>query len=479
MPPDKRPPPRRGPVDTEPQGQAAAPAEPTTTEPSMPAVSGGPTDTEPSMPVVKPPARPASAARLAPVARERPPRERPARERPSRRTAKEEPKKRRSGPLLVLLVLVAGGFGGAWYYQTHLRPRPASVPVGNGQTEQLQELMQQGKNLVRQGKFAEAKGLFQQVFDADPGFAQGAVKSYLDACVREIPNQQHLAAAAAAVDKGEVAHAWNEVKAVTANTNQADRVEVLKQKIDELIGAHIAEGHALAGATGDKAKMKKLKALAEDVLVARPDQRDALELKDLAARALGGPVHVEVEAPPEGDPAVDVQARYASGDATGAFAMANECAEKSESCRSLGEKMKEFNALLAKVESLSPEELDRALTLDHQCSGGKTTPHARPVAVRMASAFYEKASAMRTKGSWGGAMAAARKALEADPSSVAAQGILGEGMAQARTLFERCYIQKDESPEDAMPLCQEVVKMLPEGNELRGKAERVLQSLRH
>ncbi len=459
----------------------------------MPAVASQPANTEPSMPAASPEVtpvqtprpKPGSSARLAPVdrgrpvPRERPPRERPARERVSRRRQEEEPKKKggKGGLIFVLFLLVAGGLGYGWWWKQQHPVAPVG-PLVPDKTPGLQALMQEGKNLVRQGKYAEAKERFEKISAEDPDFGQGAVKSYLEACEREIPNQAHFAAAADAIAKGEVGRAFTELKAVPPNTNQPDRLETMKGKLEEAITSKVAEGRALSASTGDKAKMKKLKALAEDILVARPEHRDALELRDLAARALGGPVHVEVEQAPAGDPAADVQARYASGDATGAFALANDCAGASETCKSLVEKMKQLNDALGKVEGLSAEELDRALALDHQCSGGKTTSHAKPIATRMSSLFYQKAASLKTRGEWGGAMAAARKALEAEPDSVPARSIVAEGMDQARTLFQRCYIQKDASPEDAIPLCQEVVKMLPEGNELRGKAERVLQSLR-
>jgi tetratricopeptide (TPR) repeat protein len=486
MPPDKRPPPARGPVDTDPSGAPAH--EPSTTEPSMPAAVA--TTTEPSMPAaraVPPPRKPGSSAKLAPVARGRaaePVKDRsvrPPRERPNRRRREEEaePKKKGgSGKLLFVCVLVFGGLGfGYWYKQNHLPPPALPAGPDPGLAE-LGGLMQEGKNLVRAGRFADARAKFQQVFDVNPTYAQGAVKTYLDACTREIPNQQHLDAASDAISKNELGRAETELKAITANSTQTEKIENMKKKLDDALTARIAEGRVLAQSPRDTAKMKKLKALADDILVAKPEQRDATELRDLAARMLGGPVHVEVEAPPAGDPAVDVMARYASGDASGAFALANDCAGKSPACAGLVEKMKTLNELLQKVEGLQPEELDKALSLDHACSGGKTTPHAKPIATRMASAYYQKASNLKTKGEWGGAMAAARKALLADPDNMPAKSIMVEGMEQARNLFQRCYISKDASPEDAIPLCTQVVQMLPEGDELRGKAERVLQSLR-
>ncbi|MFT3842958.1 MAG: hypothetical protein QM723_38575 [Myxococcaceae bacterium] len=487
MPPAK--PPARGPVDTDPTGSPAH--EPSTTEPSMPAAM--PTSTEPSMPAARaapPPkaAKAGSSARLAKVERGGPPAApsrdrsvRPPRERVSRRRREEEPepkKKGGSGKLIVLFLLVVGGLGyGYWWKQNH-QPPPA-VPAGpDPGLVELGQLMQEGKNLVRQGRFADAKAKFQQVFDVNPNYAQGAVKTYLDACTREVPNQAHLDAALADIAKNELGPAQTELKAVTANSTQTDKITQVAKKLEEAVTARIAEGRTLAASPGDKVKMKKLKALADDILVAKPEQRDAMELRDLAARMLGGPVHVEVEAPPAGDPAADVMQRYASGDASGAFALANDCSGKSDNCKGLVEKMKTLNELLQKVESLSPEELDRALQLDHACSGGRTTAHAKPIATRMASAYYQKASNLKTKGEWGGAMGAARKALVADPDNMPAKSIMVEGMEVARNLFQRCYISKDASPEDAIPLCTQVVQMLPEGDDLRGKAERVLQSLR-
>ncbi len=398
----------------------------------------------------------------------------PGRRRVTRRPKEVEVKKSKAPLVIVLLLLVA--VAGAGYWKLSQRPVVAGPPdpsIALG--EKLGKLFQDGKNLVRQGKWSEAGAKFDEVLAADPNFLEGAVKTYAAAAAKEIPNQKHFDAAQLALERNEVGTCARELAQVSADTQQVVRRDALQTKQAELFKARIIEGQGLAASGGD-ARMRKLKALAEDLLIARPDDRDASELKSRADSALRVRVVEKVEIPKD-DPALKVQTTYASGDAGGAFTAAQACAAESESCRALEGKMKDLNALLAKIESLQPPELENAQRLDRQIAGGRSSPQGKPIATRMGTAFYKKASAARIVGDWPQAMVNAFKVLDADSSHSGAQTIVNDGRERAKDLYLRCYQLSQSEPEAAKPLCTEVSAMLPAGDAYREKSDKVLKGL--
>ncbi len=175
---------------------------------------------------------------------------------------------------------------------------PSTVPLdpSQAQTQELKIAFQEGKNFIRQGKWVEAGAKFEEVIAVRPDFADGAVKTYL---------------AAAALGRNEVGNAHRAIGAVLADTQQQSRRDQLQAREAEVFKARILEAQALVQAGGE-AKMKKLKSLAEDLLVARPEDRDALEFKATADRALRIRVVEKAELPKD-DPGLRVQSTYAGG----------------------------------------------------------------------------------------------------------------------------------------------------------------------
>jgi hypothetical protein len=166
--------------------------------------------------------------------------------------------------------------------------------------------------------------------------------------------------------------------------------------------------------------------------------------------------------------------QYAGGNAAGAFSSAEGCAASSARCAQLKQQIAEVTALLKKVEALDADELEHVVKLDRSIAGGKLTPLAKSAGVRLAALLYPKASSAAARKQWGYAMTTARKILEGDPNNDGAKGIVADGRAAANELYQRCYVSRAASPEDALPLCKEVIQMLPEGDEIRRKAERIL-----
>ncbi|MBS1153487.1 MAG: hypothetical protein H6Q89_5185, partial [Myxococcaceae bacterium] len=181
---------------------------------------------------------------------------------------------------------------------------------------------------------------------------------------------------------------------------------------------------------------------------------------------------------PKDDPGLKVQATYAAGDAGAALAAAAACAAETESCRMLEGKMSELNGLLKRLEALQPAELETALRLDRQIAGGRSSPQSKPIATRISATFYRKASAAKTVGDWPQAMQNALKVVDAEPGHAGGQAMVAEGRERARELYLRCYQQRQTEPEQAVPLCNEVIAMLPAGDSQREKAEKVIQALR-
>jgi hypothetical protein len=95
--------------------------------------------------------------------------------------------------------------------------------------------------------------------------------------------------------------------------------------------------------------------------------------------------------------------------------------------------------------------------------------------VRLGGVLLPKASSAAARKQWGYAIATANKILEGDPSNTAAKNIVGDGRQAAQELFQRCYVGRQSTPEESLPLCKEVVEMLPEGDELKEKAKRLLE----
>jgi hypothetical protein len=395
------------------------------------------------------------------------------------RRAKEEPKTKSSAPLMIVVLLVLGVGGAVAWKKLNPPPPPPSAPDPSVvRAKELGVMFQEGKNLVRAGKWAEAKAKFQTVFDEQPELGDGAVKTYLAACEKEIPNQKRFDEAMASLQKGEVGPAQRALNAVTADTQQLQRRDEVQAKQAEVFKLRAVEARDLATSPGDLVKMKRLKAVTDDMLVARPDDRDALELKAVAERALhhkDGPV-VEL---PKDDPGLAVQKRYALGDMTGAATAAAECTAAAASCGSLASKLEELSGLLKRLEALQGNELDRALRLDREIAGSRSgSPQGKQIITRIGAVYYPKASAARGRGDWQAAMEFALKVVDADAGHAGAGAIVAEGKEKARDLYLRCYTQRAASPEEAVPLCNEAIKMLPPGDDTRTKAEKVLEGMR-
>lgn len=376
-------------------------------------------------------------------------------------------------------IVMAGGFT----YKVIQNKKAAQVQQLEAEKQRAlgerQGIFQEGKNLARLGKWTEAKAKFEELEGIEAGYAQGAVKRYLDVTLKEIPNQQLLDECAAALEANEVSKASKALAQVSKDTQQFERRDELRAKLEVKLKGNLDAARALLSATGDRAKMTELLNVANDVLGAIPDQRDALEFKKVAEAAINRidhPAKIDNSGPAP-TPWVEVQRRYATGDKTGALAMANECAAKSTQCKTLMRQIQDFDERSRKADSLSPNELLSLLELDKKISGGELTPQSHNISVRVSGAYYKKAAAAKAAGDWATAAENARKVLAADPGNSGAQAIVAEARKTATELYQQGYSLKDQSPDEAAAVLQKVVQMTPAGDELHEKAARWLAKL--
>ncbi|MHB8873037.1 MAG: FHA domain-containing protein [Myxococcaceae bacterium] len=338
---------------------------------------------------------------------------------------------------------------------------------------QLGAIFQEGKNLVREGKWAEAKQKFEEMIAIDPNYP--TLPDYLERANKEIPNQEYLAAAEAALDKNQLGPAHVAIDKVGADTQQYQQLRSLKNKLDEKITSRLTEGRGLLDDNGvkDLAKMRQLKEITDDILVASKDHRDAAELKKQAEEAIAELTKVVVPAAPAGPkPWLDVAARFRDGDVSGAFSLANECAAKKHAqCKGLVKLISSFSEKYKRLEALSVKDLNELVELDVKITGGAESKNIKLVKTRLANLYYKSAAAAKAAGEWGRSVELARKVLKVDAGHTGAAAIINELKTKAKDLYLQAYALKETSPDEAVKLFKDVLMMTPKDDETHVKAE--------
>lgn len=371
------------------------------------------------------------------------------------------------GGLAVILALLVG-----WKAIDNKR-KAAQAVAAKQQREHEAEmagLFKEAKDLVRQGNWADAKAKLVEMTEFDPEYEAKQVANYLEIADREIPAQKALETAREALKAGEVGKAFTALTAVKTTT-QENAVRTLKNQLDEKIAEKLTEARGLLPFASELEKMEKLKALSEDILVARPEDRDAKELQKQADTAIYRIKNPTIAPPPPDRPWVEVQQRFKSGDATGALSLAQACANKHAPCRQLESQIKEFEAKSKKLESLNENELIGLYALDKKIAGGESSDLSRQIRTQLVSKLFVKASQYKTTGNWSKAIELARKVLEADPGHVGAQSLVNEARSQAKDVYLRGYQLKETSPDEAIKLFKDVMTMTPPDDEYHQKAK--------
>ncbi len=236
----------------------------------------------------------------------------PVRSGPVRRGSRRE--QRKSPPILAYASLVAlVAFAGliVWLKLSSSGPKPVGP---TGAELDAQASFQNVKNLVRQGKWKDAKVDLDELAISAPDLE--GLSGYVKAAQVEVPLQQHLDDAEMAIVHGELGKAASELREVPDASKQFFRRGELDVKLGKAVDEKLKEAAPLGYQTKDKEKMRKLKALAEDMLAARATNRDAQQLLSLANSVLEARPVVEAPKDP-GDPSARVMNEYTGGNTSG------------------------------------------------------------------------------------------------------------------------------------------------------------------
>ena len=371
------------------------------------------------------------------------------------------------GALVVILALLIG-----WRAITNKRlgDRQRIEEARRGHRDEMGEMFKEAKALVKQGKWTDAKAKLEEIERIDPDYEPQQIGKYLENATREIPNESALQAANAALNAGQLGQAAELLKAVKETPQSETALRLARETLDTKIGEKLAEARTVASSR-DLATVNRIKAIAEDILRARPDDRDALGLKNQALaviRELTAPT--QVVSTPE-TPWVDVQQRFKTGDATGALSLAQACAGRHARCREVEGQIGEWNAKSKRVEELSEPELIALFDLDRRISGGVSSEQSGPIRTQLVSKLFVKASQAKTTGNWSRATEYARKVLQAAPEHHGAQALVQEARNQAKDVYLRGYQLMETNPDEAIRLFKEVMNMTPSDDEYNQKAK--------
>lgn len=375
--------------------------------------------------------------------------------------------------LLLLLV----GIKGWQRYQRMVHQRAAEAEVAR--RVELGSIFQEGKNLVREGKWAEAKLKFEELYALNPSYP--TLQDYLERANREIPNQRNLAAATKALDDNQVGPARLALDKVTPDTQMFELLRSLRARLDDKLARRLESARILVESDGvnDAEKMKQLDEITADILVGYPGHRDATELSKTAkdrlavlTRPAPGPVVVTPK------PWTDAAAKYRQGDLSAAFAMASQCAKKASQCRAMVEQLQSFNEDYTRIEQLSLKELEALAELDAKLSFGESSAPGKQVGTRLGTLYFKSAASAKAAGDWGKAMVFAKRAMKASPGHEGASGIVSEMRGKAKDLYIRAYAAaRDGNEDEAAKMFKEVVDITPESDPEHAKAKGWLQKL--
>jgi len=336
---------------------------------------------------------------------------------------------------------------------------------------ELAALFREGKTLVRDGKWNQASESFQRLRQQAPDYP--GLQAYLDRAKVEVPNQQHLATARAAVARDELGGAARALAQLTADTQQHEQLAALQVAINERVQRRLAEARTALGAGQAAAALPIL----EDLIQAFPENGDAKALGDRARQELAKRSSKQStrSASTVWEPAV---ARYRQGELAQAIESASRCTIAGvRQCQSILKRMREVQRLRRQMEKLDLERLERLLDLDRQLGGGKATRALASAMTRAADLYYKRAAAAKAAGHWARAMDFASKTLEAQPGHPEASAMVADMKARAQELFLLAYSAKDGAPEQSLRRLREVLAMTPAGDELHRKAAEWIEKL--
>ncbi len=384
-----------------------------------------------------------------------------------------------------LAVLMSVGIGVKAIGNKREAEARAKAALVKQKRDELLAEFQAAKGLIKEARFDDARQSLEAVLAADEEAQvlrpdeKKSIGTYLETANREVPNEQTLqdAGKALAADQlGQAATLLGKVKTSIPSTEK--RLETLKGTLETRLGEKVIEARKkLSASPRDLAIMEQVKAMAEDVLVARPEDRDAPDIKKQAEDNIARIKNPNLPPPIPETPHLEVMNRFRNGDQSGAVSLAQACAAKSPQCRALEGQLREFDSKFKAMDGLSAQELWALYLVDKKIAGGQSSDLSKPIKTKVASVFMLEASKAKTVGNWVNAIGSARKVLEVDAQHPAANQIIQEARTKANDIYLRGYQLKETSPDEAAKLFKEVLLMTPDDDQTHLKAKSRLEEL--
>ncbi len=340
---------------------------------------------------------------------------------------------------------------------------------------QLAGLFQDAKNLIRENKWKEAKEKLLELQAVDPEYLQLA--DYLARVEKEIPNQDALDEAKAALEKNQLGPAAAAVNKVAKDTQLFEQVRAVMVTLKDKADKRTREAQAML----EQKQLDQARLVVDDVLAALPEHRDGKVISEQVVAAITERDRPKPQAPPPAAPKPWDQAvdRFRDGDLQGAVAIANSCAGKHSQCKALMKQLTDFGNLYKKLEDLDARGLGRLMDLDKKITGGRgSSKMARNAGTRASNIFFKTASAAKASGQYGRAMENAQRALQADPSHVGANNIANELRQKAKEIYLQAYTIRESDPQEALPKFREAMAMTTPDDETYQKAKSWIEKMR-
>jgi tetratricopeptide (TPR) repeat protein len=338
------------------------------------------------------------------------------------------------------------------------------------------QLAQEGKSLMRERNWAEAKKRFNELVVLSPDHREA--KDYLAVIEREEANQQHLDLSQKAITEGRLADAQAALVKVE-NTLMHQEERRLKSALDERAVDRVREARTIMAST-DRSTWPQAQEILNDILAAFPEDRDARVALDDLERAMGTPdpnAPRAPRAPVRPKPWDGAVAAYVDGNLNKAISDLEACADRTAECRELLSKVRRFASLNERVDTLDAGGLGQLLQLDLEISDGRRSSLARAAGLKAANAYYRSASAAMAAAQWSRASQYTQRALRANPQHEGSQRLLTQLRAKAKDVYMEGYVIKDNNPDGARELMRQVLEMAPSGDETHTKAKRLLSTL--
>ncbi|MBS2030888.1 MAG: FHA domain-containing protein [Deltaproteobacteria bacterium] len=327
-----------------------------------------------------------------------------------------------------------------------------------------------GKQLVKDGQFAEALPKFQEA--KDKGSDDAELDDYIDRCKRESAAETSLKAATDALKSNKLGDAIEAAKKVPVDSLLSDKAEDVKKQIKAAVPGRVTDARgkiALKDYAGAKA-------ILDDAAKVAPDDKGISDAQDEMAKAQNQPVPVHTtQHVTLADHTAEVRQAYKDGDLKRAKELATQYAESDDHCKVLRDELNTFEGAYGKMDD-DPGAFKTAHDLDMKIAGGHSFFSQR-INTHVLSIKLKQCVAAKSAGHVKEAFQACEAAHEADPTNGDANNVLSELLAKAKDLYLEGYQEKDSDADAARKAFQQVVDTTPSSEEIHQKAATRLKEM--